>query len=819
MDAKSRIDILRKEIACHNHAYYLLDKPTLSDFEFDKMLDELILLEKAHPEFFDINSPSQRVGGTVNKNFKTVKHKRAMLSLGNTYSEEDLRDFDKRIQKVITETYSYVCELKYDGVSISLHYENGELKQALTRGDGSQGDDVTANVRTIKSIPLKLSGTPPTEFEIRGEIFMPHKGFEEMNKDRVEAGYDAFANPRNATSGTLKMQDSAVVASRPLDCFLYHVLGEQIATDSHFQKLEEAKAWGFKIPSDTRTYDSIEGVLNFVKYWDTARKELPYDIDGIVIKVDSSLQQEELGFTAKSPRWAISYKFKAEQAITVLREITYQVGRTGAITPVANLEPVQLAGTIVKRASLHNADQIAKLDIREGDTVYVEKGGEIIPKIVGVAIKERDLFSQATEYISHCPECNTELVRKEGEAQHYCLNTKACPPQIKGKIEHFISRKAMNIDGLGPEKIDMLLENNFIKNYSDLYKIELRKEELIGLTRYFDTDTSGIKINGELQVKNSSLLFMLGNGKVTRKMSECAVANYDKLSEIKSSSDLFFKYMSTNEKEDLNLNEKIDKLLKYISTHLRDVSFFDEYANTNKKGYFPFSKALQLLSIDVEKSKLETINYVDELSHICTKDPLYINEIISKLSNRHKVVFQERSVLNLISNIEKSKDKPFEKVLFALGVRHIGETVSKKIAKEFKSIDNIINADFKQITETDDVGDEIAKSIKTFFKESDNINLIHNLKEVGLNFIVEEKENATNKLEGASVVISGSFEDISRTELKELIELNGGKNVSSISKKTSFIVAGDKMGPSKKEKAEKLEIKILNEKEFMNLIE
>nr|MCS5663173.1 NAD-dependent DNA ligase LigA [Flavobacteriales bacterium] len=380
MDAKSRIDILRKELANHNHAYYLLDKPTISDFEFDKLLEELIRLEKEHPDFFDANSPSQRVGGVVNKNFETVEHKRVMLSLGNTYSEEELRDFDKRIQKVITEPYSYVCELKYDGVSISLHYENGALKQALTRGDGTQGDDVTSNVRTIKSIPLKLQGNPPDEFEIRGEIFMPHKGFEEMNKDRVEAGFDAFANPRNATSGTLKMQDSTVVASRPLDCFLYHSLGDLVKIDSHYGKLEEARKWGFKIPTDTRTYDTIDGVLDFVKYWDTARKELPYDIDGIVIKIDSTLQQEELGYTAKSPRWAISYKFKAEQAVTTLHKITYQVGRTGAITPVANLEPVQLGGTTVKRASLHNADQIAKLDVREGDTVYVEKGGEIIPK-------------------------------------------------------------------------------------------------------------------------------------------------------------------------------------------------------------------------------------------------------------------------------------------------------------------------------------------------------------------------------------------------------------------------------------------------------
>jgi DNA ligase (NAD+) len=663
MDAKSRIDILRKEIATHNHAYYLLDKPMLNDFEFDKMLEELIQLEKSHPEFFDINSPSQRVGGTVNKNFETVQHKRAMLSLGNTYSEDELRDFDKRIQKVITEPYSYACELKYDGVSISLHYENGALKQALTRGDGSQGDDVTTNVRTIKSIPLKLQGTAPAEFEIRGEIFMPHKGFEEMNMDRVATGYDAFANPRNATSGTLKMQDSAVVASRPLDCFLYHVLGEQIATDSHYEKLEEAKSWGFKIPSDTRTYDSIEGVLNFVQYWDTARKELPYDIDGIVIKVDSSLQQEELGFTAKSPRWAISYKFKAEQAITVLREITYQVGRTGAITPVANLEPVQLAGTIVKRASLHNADQIAKLDIREGDTVYVEKGGEIIPKIVGVAVKERDLFSQATEYITHCPECSTELVRKEGEAQHYCLNDKACPPQIKGKIEHFISRKAMNIDSLGTETIDQFFKEGLINNVADLYF--LTKEEILPLER-----------------------------------------------------------------------------------------------------------------------------------------------------------MAEKSASKAISSISTSKKVPFERVLYALGIRYVGVTVAKKLAYHYQNLENLQVADFENLIKVDEIGDRIAQSIINWFKEEDNITLVNRLKEAEVQLEIDSSilADRTHVLQGQSFVISGVFTNHSRDELKKLIEKNGGKNTSSISKKTSYLVAGENTGPSKREKAEKLEVSIISEDEFIALI-
>jgi len=663
MDAKSRIDILRKELANHNHAYYLLDKPTISDFEFDKLLEELIRLEKEHPEFFDVNSPSQRVGGAVNKNFETVKHKRVMLSLGNTYSEEELRDFDKRIQKVITEPYSYVCELKYDGVSISLHYENGALKQALTRGDGTQGDDVTSNVRTIKSIPLKLQGNPPDEFEIRGEIFMPHKGFEEMNKDRVEAGFDAFANPRNATSGTLKMQDSTVVASRPLDCYLYHTLGDLVKIDSHYGKLEEARKWGFKIPTDTRTYDTIDGVLDFVKYWDTARKELPYDIDGIVIKVDSTLQQEELGYTAKSPRWAISYKFKAEQAVTTLHKITYQVGRTGAITPVANLEPVQLGGTTVKRASLHNADQIAKLDVREGDTVYVEKGGEIIPKIVGVVVKERDLFSQPVTYITHCPECNTELVRKEGEAQHYCLNDKACPPQIKGKIEHFISRKAMNIDSLGSETIDQFFKEGLINNVADLYF--LTQEDILPLER-----------------------------------------------------------------------------------------------------------------------------------------------------------MAERSATKAISSIEQSKKIPFERVLYALGIRYVGVTVAKKLAYHYQNLNNLQLADLEDLTKVDEIGGRIAQSMISWFSKEDNLALLKRLKEAGVQLEIDSSVlvGRTHILQGQSFVISGVFTNHSRDELKKLIEQNGGKNTTSISKKTSYLIAGENMGPSKREKAEKLEVSIISEDEFIALL-
>ena len=663
MDAASRIQKLRTEIESHNHAYYLLDLPIISDFEFDKLLEELLLLESENPDFFDSNSPSQRVGGTVNKNFETVNHKRPMLSLGNTYSEEDLRDFDKRVQKIITEPYTYVCELKYDGTSISLQYKNGILHQALTRGDGTQGDDVTFNVRTINTIPLRLLGNPPKEFEIRGEIFMPHKGFDAMNKERVELGLEPFANPRNASSGSLKMQDSAVVAKRPLDCFLYHVLEDKNTIDSHYLKLEEARKWGFKIPTETKTHDTIEGVLSFVSFWEKERKNLPYDIDGIVIKVDSSIQQEELGFTAKSPRWAISYKFKAEQAVTVLNKITYQVGRTGAITPVANLNPVQLAGTLVKRASLHNADQIARLDIRVGDTVYVEKGGEIIPKIVGVAVKERDLFSQSTLYITECPECDTQLIRKEGEAQHYCPNDKACPPQIKGKIEHFISRKAMNIDGLGTETIDQFFKEGLISNVADLYF--LTKEQILPLDR-----------------------------------------------------------------------------------------------------------------------------------------------------------MAEKSASKAVSGILESKKIPFERVLYALGIRYVGVTVAKTLAYHYQNLDALKSADLEHLTKVDEIGGRIAQSVLNWFQVEENKVLINRLVEAELQLEIDGAilADRTHILQGKSFVISGVFIHHSRDELKKMIEQNGGKNTASISKKTSFLVAGDKMGPSKREKAETLGVSIISEDEFIELL-
>lgn len=670
---KHRIEELSKKIEEHNYNYYVLSNPTISDYDFDMMLEELIQLEKEHPEYQLPDSPSLRVGGQITKEFKTVKHKYPMLSLGNTYSEEELNDFDDRVKKALTEPYEYVCELKYDGVAIGLTYKNGRLVQAVTRGDGEQGDDVTTNVKTIKSIPLKLRGNNyPDEFEIRGEIFMPRSSFDEINKEREEIGDAPLANPRNAASGTLKMQDSAQVAKRNLDCYLYFVLGETLPYQSHYENLLAAKSWGFKVPESVIKTNSIQGVFQFINKWDVERADLEFDIDGVVLKVNSYEQQKALGFTAKSPRWAIAYKFKAQRVATLLESISYQVGRTGAITPVANLKPVLLAGTTVKRASLHNADIIEKLDVRVGDTVFVEKGGEIIPKIVGVDESKRpvgggsDLFSSAlepTKYITHCPECNAELIRNEGEANHYCPNELVCPPQVKGKMEHFVSRKAMDIDSLGGETIAQLYDAGLIKNIADLY--ELKKEDLLQLER-----------------------------------------------------------------------------------------------------------------------------------------------------------MAEKSVNNLLAGIEASKAITFERVLYAIGIRHIGETTAKKLAYYFKNIDALEKATVEQLLEVGDIGEKIAQTIVEYFKDQRNIEIIERLKKHGLQFQLSEEQltNTSDKLKDLSFVVSGVFSKFSRDDLKKAIEQNGGKNVGSISGKTSYVIAGENMGPEKLKKAEKLGVPIISEDDFIKMI-
>jgi DNA ligase (NAD+) len=667
-EAQARISELTKVLHQHNYNYYQLDRPTISDYDFDMLLKELQELEETFPQFADELSPTKRVGGQITKKFETVVHKYPMLSLGNSYNREDLTDFDERVQKLAGRAVEYVCELKYDGVAIGITYVNGKLQRAVTRGDGSKGDDITANVKTIRSIPLQLQGEDyPKEFEIRGEIFYPLSVFQRINEEREEAGEATLANPRNAASGTLKMQDSSVVAQRTLDSYLYYVLGDNLPMETHFESLNNARKWGFKAPPKEKNMiakcNSIDEIFEFIDYWENNRHQLDFEIDGIVIKVNDYHLQEELGYTAKSPRWAIAYKYKTAQAKTKLEEITYQVGRTGAITPVANLTPVLLAGTTVKRASLHNADQIEKLDVRVGDMVLVEKGGEIIPKIVGVDIDQRPADSQPHQYITACPECGTELRRLEGEAQHYCPNEWACPPQIKGKMAHFISRKAMDIDGLGEETIQQLYESGLIKNISDIY--DLTVEQLLPLER-----------------------------------------------------------------------------------------------------------------------------------------------------------MAEKSANNLVDGVEASKKIPFERVLFAIGIRFVGETVAKKLAKGLKNIENIQNATIEELVAIDEIGDKIAESVHHFFAEEKNRELIKKLKEKGLQFEIVETEStqASDKFEGQTFVVSGVFEKFSRDELKQAIEDHGGKNVGSISAKTNYLIAGDKMGPAKKEKAEKLGVTIISEDDFIEMV-
>ena len=663
--AKSEIIRLTKLINHHNHLYYVESLTEISDFEFDGLLRELQDLEAKFPDFAYSNSPTKRVGGDLTKKFETVSHRFPMLSLSNSYSEEEIIEWENRIKKLIDQDIEYVCELKYDGVAIGIRYENGQLKQAVTRGDGEKGEDVTTNVRTIRTIPLSLRADFPDDFEIRGEIFMPSSVFEKLNNQRAESGEQLFANPRNTASGTLKMQDSKIVSSRGLDSYLYGVYGNQLSADGHFESVKKAGEWGFKIPSTKDRFieknQSIEGIMNFIHFWDQHRFSLPFEIDGVVIKVNSYRQQQQLGFTAKSPRWAIAYKFKAHRVETELLSVDYQVGRTGAVTPVANLNPVQLGGTTVKRASLHNQDQIEKLDLHIGDRVYVEKGGEIIPKIVGVNVEARKDNLQRIIFPHNCPVCASQLIRKDGEAGHFCTNYKACPPQVKGKIDHFIARKALNIDGLGEETVDLLYENNLVKNVSDLYQLTF------------------------------------------------------------------------------------DQLLK-----------------------------------------------LDRMA--------------------------EKSANNLLQGLENSKNIPFERVLFGLGIRFVGETVAKKLAKHFGSVDELIKASYEELIEVDEIGEKIAYSVIEYFSDIESVKLIDDLKKVGLQFQTTKSQSVEGVLTGKTVVVSGVFSSFSRDEMKELIEQNGGKSGSSISSKTDFLVAGENMGPSKLKKAVDLGVKILSEDEFVKLL-
>jgi DNA ligase (NAD+) len=664
MDILSTIQELREELNQHNFNYYVLDTPIISDFEFDQKLKLLQELENTNPEHFDENSPTQRVGGAITKNFQTVKHGYRMYSLDNSYSKEDLVDWENRIQKMLGDVVlEYVCELKYDGASISITYENGKLVRAVTRGDGVHGDDVTNNIKTIKSIPLELKGDFPNKFDIRGEIILPFAGFEKMNQELIEIGETPYSNPRNTASGSLKLQDSSEVAKRPLDCLLYFLIGNKLPFNSQFEGLESARNWGFKVPKESQLASNLDEVFQFIEYWDIHRHNLPYETDGVVIKVNRFDHQQELGFTAKSPRWAIAYKFKSEQVSTRLNSISYQVGRTGAITPVANLEPVQLAGTIVKRASLHNADQIEKLDIRIADTVFVEKGGEIIPKIIAVDLSKRSDDAKQTKYITDCPDCQTELIRGAGEANHYCPNFYGCPPQIIGRIQHFISRKAMDIEGLGGETVALLFNNGLVHNYADLY--ELSVEQILPLER-----------------------------------------------------------------------------------------------------------------------------------------------------------MAQKSAENLVKEVENSKKIPFERVLYAIGIRFVGETLAKKLAKHYKTVDALSQASLMNLILVDEIGERIAQSVVEFFENQENSIIIERLKSYGIQFETVEiiNHNATSKLIGKTFVVSGVFEEFTRDDLKKAIEDNGGKVGSSISAKTDYVIAGANMGPAKLDKAAKLNVAIISEIEFKKMI-
>jgi DNA ligase (NAD+) len=664
--AKTEVARLTDALNHHNHLYYVESNPEISDYDFDQLLLQLQKLEEQFPELASELSPTKRVGGDITKKFETVVHRFPMLSLSNTYSQEEIIDWENRIKKSIQTPVEYVCELKYDGVAIGISYLEGKLNRAVTRGDGTQGEDVTRNVKTIRTVPLQLRGDYPRDFEIRGEIFFPVKAFEKMNEERRTLGEPVFANPRNSASGTLKSQDSKVVANRGLDCFLYGIYGDDLPFGGHYESVVKAREWGFKTPGPTEKYmiktDSIDGIMEYIAHWDKNRASLPFEIDGIVIKVNNYDMQEELGFTAKSPRWAIAYKFKAERVETILEAVTFQVGRTGAVTPVANLKPVHLGGTTVKRASLHNADQIRKLELHLGDAVYVEKGGEIIPKIVGVNEAKRNAAAQVIEFIEHCPECQTELIRREGEVQHFCPNEKSCPPQVKGKIEHFIGRKAMDIDGLGAETVDLLFSQKMITSVADLY--DLTFDQVVGLDR-----------------------------------------------------------------------------------------------------------------------------------------------------------MASKSADNLIKGIEASKEIPFERVLFAIGIRFVGETVAKQLAKAFKSIDGLAAAKYDELVAVDEIGEKIAISVQNYFLNPEHLEIIEKLKKAGVQLQLKEKATASSKLAGLSFVVSGVFTLFSRDELKNLIETNGGKNVSSISAKTDYVVAGENMGPAKLEKATGLGVKIISESDFSALLE
>ncbi|KGO88596.1 DNA ligase [Flavobacterium rivuli WB 3.3-2 = DSM 21788] len=817
MDTFQTIQALREELNQHNYNYYVLDNATITDLEFDLKLKELQVLEDKHPEYFDEDSPTQRVGGGITKNFNTIAHETRMYSLDNSYSKEELLEWEKRVQKGLgTTDIQYTCELKYDGASISITYEDGKLTQAVTRGDGFQGDEVTTNIKTIRAVPIKLKGDYPPKFDIRGEIILPLEGFAKMNRELIEIGETPYANPRNTASGSLKLQDSGEVAKRPLDCLLYSIIGNNLPFKTQFEGLEKARQWGFKVPKQSALANSMEEVMAFIDHWDTHRHDMPYETDGVVIKVNDLHQQEELGYTAKSPRWAIAYKFKAERVATRLKSITYQVGRTGAITPVANLEPVQLGGTTVKRASLHNADQIAKLDVREGDEVFVEKGGEIIPKIIAVVDKDnRPKNSEPTIYITRCPECKTELVRKENEAQHYCPNFYGCPPQVTGRIAHFVSKKAMNIDSLGLGTIELLYSKEKIHNYSDLYF--LKYEEIVGLEKWLDNDEAGLDNDGELQVRLDKAIYGLSKNWGNLTLTEAVEIG----KKIKKITDIF-----TIDTSELEIDQKRFKIFisKFQSAKLNlNIEGYKNFENFVSLNYLLYLKFPNYFQDDFfSKDELNNIKFIDNLlnfERLKFDEKLYkkFETFVINISDRNRVSIQDISAKKIIESIELSKQIPFEKVLFALGINDVGEVSARNIAAHFKNIENIMTASYEELTNIRDVGKSVATNILTFFANTKNVASVNRLIQQGLKFKIEEKELSSDKLNNLTFVISGTF-TISRDELKNKIEENGGKVSGSPSKNTSYLIAGDNMGPAKREKAEKDKIKIITENEFYKLI-
>lgn len=830
-----RIVELRKLLEHYNYLYYVKNEPVITDQKFDELMHELERLEAEHPEMFDPNSPTQRVGNDTTNEFVQVAHKYGMMSLANTYSEQEIRDFDERVRKGIGgDDVEYVCELKYDGTSISLRYEDGNLQVAVTRGDGVKGDDVTTNVRTIRTVPLHMQGEDyPAEFEIRGEILMPFAVFNRLNEERLEAGEALFANPRNAAAGTLKLQNSSIVAKRQLDCYLYYVPGEITLTPTHYGNLMKAREWGFNVPPYIGLCHNIDEILDFIHKWDVERKNLPVPIDGIVIKVNSIRQQLQLGYTAKSPRWAVAYKFKAERVETRLLSVDYQVGRTGSITPVANLEPVHIAGTTVKRASLHNEDIIRELDLHLHDMVYVEKGGEIIPKIVGVDVEKRVADAPVIEFITHCPECGTPLIRNEGEANHYCPNEDHCPPQIAGKLEHFVSRKAMDIEGMGGETIDLLLTKGFIRDVADIYTLPSRREELIGLEKILYPESY---VMTSIPLGKVIYAFEIGMKNISAKNADVLAEHFGSLTKLAGASKE--ELMAVGSLQFTGDREKnINKMLEYFRMPFNEP--LERLKQAGEVDMLPLDVviyALDIPGIDFHKAELLSVKfdyiyrlYTATLDEIAETDEMSREDaervyrflqgkekFIRKMNTLSVYRLQEKSVDNLIAGIEKSKQRNLPEFINALGIRYIGETASRNLARHFKDIRKLMDATFEQLTEVEDIGDQMAGSVIRYFERTENREMMERFLQYGISGTIQEEEGESDQLAGTTFVITGTL-SLPREHFKAMILKAGGKVSDSVSNKTTYLLAGENAG-SKMQKAQKLNVTILTEKEFNTLM-